>query len=153
LPRDELDGLGDAGIGGDVGAAQVVQAPEDVVVPARRVGELRPFRADDLSRRAPAEHAPLEEVLLAATARFGDGGHGALRALVPEEALEDRDGRVKRRSLALRGLTVPATVFQLLAKQALTELVARLAEVGGGGEEASVDAGLDLALEEGRIAE
>src|SRR5258706_11184457 len=67
LRRDHLDRLGQALVGRDAGAAQVVQPPQHVVVPPGREGEAGPRGAalaiplDHLAGRAPAEEAALEE--------------------------------------------------------------------------------------------
>ena len=48
LARDHIDGLGGAIVGFDAGSPQIVQPPQDVVVPARGERNLRPRRIDDL---------------------------------------------------------------------------------------------------------
>src|SRR5258706_14477998 len=61
LRRDHLDRLGHALVGGDAGAAQVVQPSQHVVVPPGREGKAAPRGAalaislDHLAGRAPAE--------------------------------------------------------------------------------------------------
>jgi hypothetical protein len=52
-----------------------------------------------------------------------------------------------------RGVAVPATVLQLFLEQSLDEPSAGFAEVRADREHASVDARLDLTLEERRVAE
>src|SRR5256885_4178198 len=96
---------------------------------------------------------PLEEVLLSAKAGNGDGRPRAFRRLVFQQSLEHTDGRVERRSLAARRVAVPAAVAQLLLKQPVGETIARRAEIRADRQHPSVDAGLDLAFEEWRVAE
>jgi hypothetical protein len=51
------------------------------------------------------------------------------------------------------GLAVPAAIRELLAQQPVDQPIAGLAEVAAQREDATVDAGLDLALEERRVTE
>src|SRR5690242_12133541 len=46
LGLDDVEGFGDAFVGSDGGAAQVIEAPQDVVVPPRRKRDPGPFRFD-----------------------------------------------------------------------------------------------------------
>ena len=75
LPH-QIDRLGHALVGCDAGPPQVVQSPQDVVVPARGERSLGPSRflarfpvqRDDLSGRSRSEQAALEEVVISAKA-------------------------------------------------------------------------------------
>ena len=79
---------------------------------------------DDLSGRSRSEQAALEEILLSAKASGGDVGPRTLRRLVLQQSFEHADRRVERRSLAARGVAVPAAVAQLLLKQSVGETIA-----------------------------
>src|SRR5262249_13626378 len=92
---------------------------------------------------------PLQQILLATPPHRVDFGRGPDGALVLEEALEHADRRVVRGDLALRRVAVPAAVAQLLADEAAREALGRTSEVRPERERATVDARLDLALEEG----
>src|SRR5712672_1942291 len=89
-------------VGRDAGAPQVVQSPQDVVVPARGERNLGPrrfdsglaVRSDDLSGRSRSEQAALEEVLLSAKASASDVGPRTLRRLVFQQSFEHTDRRV-----------------------------------------------------------
>ena len=50
-------------------------------------------------------------------------------------------------------LAVPAAICELLAEQPVDESIAALAEIRAERDDPAVDAGLDLALEKGRVAE
>src|SRR4029453_16773897 len=80
LGRDQGDRPSQALVGHNVGAAQVLEPPQHVVVPPGREGEAGPVVIplsviDYLAGRQPPEHATLEEVLLPA-----ETGAGHLRA-------------------------------------------------------------------------
>src|SRR5258707_310155 len=160
LPH-QIDRLGHALVGRDAGAPQVVQSPQDVVVPARGERNLGPrrfdsglaVRSDDLSGRSRSEQAALEEVLLSAKASASDVGPRTLRRLVFQQSFQHTDRRVERGSLTARGVAVPAAVAQLLLKQTVGETIACLAEIRADPKHPPVDAGLDLAFEERRVAE
>src|SRR5262249_55944160 len=78
----------------------------------------------------------------------------AERLLEREQPFEHADRRVERRAhRAALGLAVPAAVRELFAQQAIDEPIAALAEIGAECDDPAVDARLDLALEEGRVAE
>src|SRR5262249_60074881 len=75
---------------------------------------------------------------------------GLARPFVPEQRLEHADRGVERRARRAVGrLAVPAAVGQLLAEQPVDDAPDVLAEVGAGRRHLPVDAGLDLAGEEG----
>src|SRR5689334_18327360 len=81
-------------------------------------------------------------------------GRSPKRVLVCEQTLEHADRRVKRRSYrAPLRFAVPAAIGKLLAQQSIDERVGAFAKVCGEGYDATVDARLDLALEEARAAE
>src|SRR5436190_1261985 len=161
LRSHQLDGLGRAPVGGDAGPPQVVQTPEDVVVPARGERQLRPGRLppglaigfDDLSGGPRSQEAAFEEVLLSAQPRGRDVGARPDRRLVLQQAFEHADRRMERRPLAARRVAVPAAVRQLLLHQTGGKPPAGLAEVGADRQHVSVDARLDLAVEERGVAE
>ena len=71
---------------------------------------------------------------------------------VCQQPFEDADRAVKRGAHARRRLAVPAAVVQLLGEQPRQQGLVRLAEIGAEGQNPAVDAGLDLALEEGLVA-
>ena len=93
---DDLDRLGEARVGGDAGAAQVVQAAQDVIVIAGREGEARPAAVDHFAGRQRAQHAALEEVFVGPGPGLRHGGGGAARLLVGQQAFQDADGAVER---------------------------------------------------------
>jgi hypothetical protein len=69
---------------------------------------------------------------------------------VLEQRFEHADGGVERGSRrAVGGLAVPAAVGQLLAEQPVDDAVDILAEAGAARRHLAVDAGFDLAREEG----
>src|SRR5262249_4103957 len=59
----------------------------------------------------------------------------------------------RRAHRAALGLAVPASVGELLAQQSVDESIAPFAEVRAECDDAAVDAGFDLAFEEGRVSE
>jgi hypothetical protein len=60
---------------------------------------------------------------------------------------------VKRGSPTLWDIAVPASVLQLLAEEPIEQPIAGLTEISAKRENRTVDAGLDFALEERRVAE
>src|SRR6266496_3228384 len=70
LRGDQLDSLGHPLFVHNAGAAQVLESPQNVVVPPRRERETRPREAtlaislDHLAGRPAAEEAALEKILL-----------------------------------------------------------------------------------------
>ena len=93
------------------------------------------------------------EILLSTKASAGDVGPRTFRLLVFQQSFEHADRRVERRSPAGRGGAVPAAVAQLFLQQTAGETVAGLAEIRADRQHPSVDTGLDLAVEERRVAE
>src|SRR5438445_7848769 len=78
----------------------------------------------------------------------------AERLLERKQPLDDADRRVERRAhRAALCFAVPAAVRELLAQQPIDESIAPDIEVRAEPDDAAVDAGLDLAFEEGRAAE
>ena len=154
LLRHQLDGLGDAFVGFDAGAAQVVQTPQHVVVPRGRKRELRPV-ADRSPRRMTASGT--------CDAPGGTPVPGPARPsprpwrLWPSRTPGALPGRRSwcgtRSARAPLGLAVPAAVLELLAEEPIEQPIAGLAEVAAQRQNPSVDAGLDLALEERRVTE
>jgi hypothetical protein len=125
-------------------------------VPPGREGEARPCGAalaiplDRLAGGPPAKEAALDEVLLPAEAGLGHRGAASGGQLQFEQGFQHADRGVERRARrAVGGLAVPAAVGQLLAEQALDDALHILAEVSAARRDLSVDAGLDLAGEEG----
>ena len=96
----------------------------------------------------------IEQIRLAASPRVRHHRRGAERLLEREQTFEHADRRVERRAhrTALR-FAIPAAVGELFAQQPIDEPIAALAEVCAERNDAAVDARLDLALEEGRVAE
>src|SRR5579863_7601777 len=94
LRCDDLDRLGDAFVRLHAGAPQVLEPPQQVVMPPRWKGEARPVSAalaiplDHLAGRSSAQQAALEEVFLPAQARRGHRAIGAARLLILEQRLE-----------------------------------------------------------------
>src|SRR5262245_44889424 len=88
LPH-QLDRLGDALVGCDAGAPQVVQSPQDVVMPPRGERHLGPRRLlsgllverDGLTGCSRPEQMSLEQILLPANASGGDIGPRAVGRL------------------------------------------------------------------------
>src|SRR5215470_8523713 len=79
---------------------------------------------------------------------------GAVCLLVLQQPFEHADRGVERGAHgASLCLAVPAAVFELLAEEPVHQPSARFAEVRAERQRAAVDARLDLALEEGRVAE
>src|SRR5262249_25407916 len=107
---------------------------------------------DDLAGGEAAEEVALQQVLVRAVAGACDRGARAGGSLVCEEAFEHADRRVERGAHgAALGLAVPAAVGELLTGEPLEETMARLAEVAAERDGRAVDAGLHLAVEEGRV--
>src|SRR5665213_1758044 len=161
LLRHQRDRLGGALVWHDARSAQVVETPQDVVVPASGKRTLRPrggppefpVEVDNLSSRSRSEEAALEEIVLSAKASAGHVRHRTLCRLVLQQSFEHADRRMERRPLAARGVAVPAAVAQLLLKESVDETMAGLAEIRAGRKHPSVDTGFDLAFEERRVAE
>ena len=109
---------------------------------------------DHLAGRQPPEHATLQQVLLCPDPRVRHRGRGAFRLLVLQESFQNADRRVERgaHGAPLR-LAVPAAVLELLAEEPVEQPIAGLAEVAAKRQNPTVDAGLDLALEERRVTE
>src|SRR2546423_3244973 len=96
----------------------------------------------------------LEEVFLRAPPRVCYRWRGADRLLEREQPFQHADRRVEGRAhrAALR-LAVPAAVHELFAQQSIDEPIAARPEVRAERQDATVDARLDLTLEERGIAE
>src|SRR5262249_14226054 len=102
----------------------------------------------------PPQQATLEEVLLRAPPRAGHRRLSAEHLFEREQPFEHADRRVERRAdRAALGFAVPAAIRELLAQQSIDEPIPPLAEVRAERDDAAVDAGLDLTLEEGRVSE
>ena len=101
--RHQIERLGDALVRSGARSAQVVEPPQDVVVPARGKRTLRPrgrfpkfsIEGDHLSSRSRSEQATLEEVFLSATASTGDVRRQTLRLFVLQQSFEHADRRVE----------------------------------------------------------
>src|SRR6476646_6492056 len=110
LAADELDRLTEARVP-DVGEAEVLQRPQDVVVPPGRERELQPGLDRHLSRGPAAEQRPFEQVLLPAATGSAHLRRAAAGSLVLQQAFEDVDRRRERGDgRALLGPAVPSTV-------------------------------------------
>src|SRR5688500_3762429 len=144
---DGLDGFGHPSVT-DVGFAQVLEHPEDVVVVPMRERELEPPRIDDVAGRLPPEEPTLEQVLVAPFSRLQDSGRSATSPLMLEQPFEDVDRRLERRHrCAVLHLAVPAAVWQLLPEEPLDQRRHVDPEVGPGRDDIAVDARFALALE------
>src|SRR5262245_27781359 len=127
-------------------------------MPPRRKGEARPRGAalaislDNLTRRPAAEEAALEDVIQPAETGRGHRRAAPARPFVLEQGLEHADRGVERRPRrAVRCLAIPAAVGQLLAEQPVDDALDVLSEVRAGRRHLPVDAGFDLAGEEGIV--
>lgn len=115
LVADQLDG---AIIRRVARPAEVAQATQHVIVPARRPGELQPPLGRHLPGGPAPEQLPDQQVLLPAAAGRGHR-HRSPRQLVVEQTLQHPDRRVERgHPRAVLGLAVPAAVAELLGEQA-----------------------------------
>src|SRR5690349_33962 len=96
---------------------EVVGGLEEVVVPPRRVGELRPLRPDLLAGAQGPEQATLEQVLVTPCSRLPDLVGASGRALPPKEGVDhvERAGERSRRVTRL-GPAIPATIRQLVGE-------------------------------------
>ena len=102
LPH-QIDCLGDALVGCDAGPSQVVQSPQDVVVPARGERNLGPCRSPPVLRSVPMicpvdrdrNRRRSRRILLSAKASGGDVGPRTLRRLVLQQPFEHADRRVE----------------------------------------------------------
>jgi hypothetical protein len=96
------------------------------------------------------EQSPLQEVLLAPPASRDGPRRAPGCALVGQEPLEDPDRGVEGGAHgAVLRLAVPPAVLQLFAEQPVDHAIDVEAEVGAQRDHHAVDAGLDLAAEEG----
>src|SRR2546427_3428618 len=103
LLRHQIDRLGDALVWREARFAQVVEPPQDVVVPASGKRTLRPrggppefpIEVDNLSSRSRSEQAALEEIFLSAKASAGDVRHRTLRPFVFQQSFEHADRRME----------------------------------------------------------
>src|SRR5437870_2846314 len=103
LLRHQIDRLGDALVWREARSAQVVEPPQDVVVPARGKRTLGPrggppefpIEVDNLSSRSRSEQAALEEIFLSAKASAGNVRHRTLRPLVLQQSFEHADRRME----------------------------------------------------------
>src|SRR5690606_18733637 len=145
----------------DTGAAQILEPAQHVVVPPRREGEVRPrgperrirpqlpVVLDRLTRRSPPEQTALQQELLAALPRSRQRRRESEALLVFEQRLEHADRRVEGRSRrSVLRLAVPAAIRQLLAEQAIEDALHILTEIRADRGDLTVDARLDLTVEE-----
>src|SRR5204862_4252774 len=103
LLRHQIDRLGDALVWREARSAQVVESPQDVVVPARGKRTLRPrggppefpIEADNLSGRSRSEQPTLEEIFLSPKASADDVRSWPLRALVLQQSFEHANRRME----------------------------------------------------------
>ena len=68
----DFDGLTNAAVGLDSRIPQIVEAPQDVVVPERRKREAEPAFVDDFAGSKRAEHAALVQIVFASLAGLRD---------------------------------------------------------------------------------
>ena len=158
---DEMNSFAETRIGRDMvvhcGGTEVVEGAKNVVVVARREGELEKFRMDDLASGEAAEEGALKQVFFGAMAGGRDffcvGGSGADGAFILEKALENADGGVERGAATLGGFAIPTAFRELFGEETAREDFVGAAEVGAEREDAAVDARLDFADEEGIATE
>src|SRR5581483_1890871 len=135
------------------GGTEVVQGPQDVVVPAVRVRETQELLVGRLAGAEAAEEPAFQEVLLAGRARGQGTGRAAGGPFVLQEPLEHVDSGVEGRADRAAGpLAVPAAVIETLTGEALDQGRDVDPEVGPVGHGPAVDALLDLALPVGLVA-
>src|SRR5215472_1097580 len=96
----DFDGLTHAAIGLDSRIPQIVEAPQDVVVPERREREAEPALVDDFTASQRAEHTALEQIVFASLAGLGDGRRFPPGPFVSEQSFEHADGGMERGALA-----------------------------------------------------
>src|SRR5215469_15483572 len=129
--------------------AEVVERAQHVVVPVVGKRELQIRGPYHVPRALAPEQSPLQQVLLTAPASLAHLRGPAGRALELEQAVEHVHRRVEggpHRSVL--DLAVPAAVSEPLGKDALDERAHVHPEVGPALDRPSVDAGLDLPVEE-----
>ena len=91
------DGVGEAGISRGYGILEVVEAAQDVVVPARGEYETQHFGLDDFAGAMGAEQAVNQQEFAASALRFARfAGASGTEALVLQQGLDGGDGGVKR---------------------------------------------------------
>ena len=80
----DFDGFADAAVGLDSRIPQVIEAPQDVVVPERREREAEPAFVDDFTGSKRPEHAALEQIVFASPAGLREGRRFPPRSFVCE---------------------------------------------------------------------
>jgi len=145
---NKMHGIAHPRVGLDIGAPEVVERPENVVMVAGRERELQERRIRDLAGGVPSEKATLEQVLLAAASGRRDLRRRPDGTLVLDKPLQHADGGVERRARTLRCCAVPTAVVELLADETARQTLRRAPEVGAKREHPPVDARLQFPLEE-----
>src|SRR5438874_6422560 len=112
-----FDGPTDAAVGFDSCIPQIIESPQDVVVPKRREREAEPAFVDDFAGSKRAEHAALEQIVFGPFAGLSDGRRFAPCSFIFEESFEHADGGMERRAPAFRCFAVPAPIFELLTQE------------------------------------
>ena len=149
LGSDQLDRFVHARVRRITSRPEMLQAAQDVVVPAGRKRELQPGGVDDGAAALAPEELPFQEVFLSSAASRDGLRRAAGCAFVRQQPLQDPDRRVEgRANRAVLHLAVPAAILELLADEPSDDRIHVLVEVGTQRDDHSVDARLDLALEE-----
>src|SRR5690349_21154732 len=81
-----FDGLTDAVIGLKSCIPQIVECPQDVIMPKRREREAEPAFVDYLASSKRAEHAALEQIIFRLLACLSDGRRFAPGSFVIEQS-------------------------------------------------------------------
>src|ERR1700735_3220019 len=124
-----FDSVADAAVGFDSCVPQIIESAQDVVVPKRREREAEPAFVDDFTGSKRAEHAALEQIVLAPLAGLSDGRRFVPCSFVFEQSFEHADGGMERRTLAFGCVAVPAAIFQLLAEESIGQWVVGFLEI------------------------
>src|SRR5262249_3301272 len=116
---DNVNCVSKAWIAGGVDRLEVIERAQDIVMPARREGEAKENRLDNLARAMGAEQPVHQQEL--ATATLG-GSHGGDLApaieLIISQPFESKNGRVNRRvGCAKPSPAVPAAIRHLLLEE------------------------------------
>jgi hypothetical protein len=90
----------DTMIGIDSCILQMIESPQNVIVPKRGKGETQPAFVDDFAGSKRSEHAAFEQIAFAPLAGVRDGPRFASSAGLFEQSFEHADGRMERRASA-----------------------------------------------------
>jgi hypothetical protein len=149
----DFDSFTDAAIRLDTRVPQIIESPQDVVIPEGGEREPEPAFVDRFPGSTRAEHASLEQIIFGFPARSYDSRRFASGTFVFEQSFEDADGGVEGRAPAFGRFAVPAAVFELLGQEPVGQGVVRFFEIRSDSEDSAVDAGLCFAVEERPVVE